>query len=94
MRFFSWLARLRSERDKALEIGGEFLEEGAKSAGSRGGTKEPAADLSAYLVKGKAAVDLIERVRIKMAIGGEVGRQRVEVIANRLCADILPGGVP
>ena len=94
MRFRLRFARLRAVVNELLEVQSDFCEERFQAAGGRLGGQEPATELPLDLVEGESAVDLVRGFRVQMSIGGDVGRQRVEVVADRLGAEVLPRRVP
>ena len=88
------LARSRAVGNELLEVQGDFCEKRFEAASGRLGGQEPATELPLDLVEGESAVDLVRGFRVQMSIGGDVGRQRVEVVADRFGAEVLPRRVP
>ncbi len=46
------------------------------------------------LVDREGAVDFVGGFRVEMSVRGDIGRQRVEVVEDRLGAEVLPRRVP
>ena len=88
-------SRSGARGDELLPVLGEFLEDGFEMAGGDAGKgQQPAAELPLDLVEGLGAVDLVGRVGVGTGVGGDIGRQRIEVVAERLGAEILLHHVP
>ena len=88
------LSRLGAIGDKLLEVERDFLEDGLETASGGGCGQEPTADLSLDLVDGQGAVDSVGRTGIEKRVGSDIGGQRIEVVENRLGAEILARRMP
>ena len=94
VRFRLGFSRLGAIGDELLEVQRDFLEDRLEAACGGGCSQEPTADLSLDLVDFQRAVDLVGGTGIKEGIGGDIGGQCIEVVEDRLGAEILARRMP
>ena len=94
MRFRLRFSRLGAIGDELLEVQRDFLEDGLEAASGGGCSQEPTAYLSLDLVDFQGAVDLVGRTGVEKGVGSDIGGQCIEVVEDRLGAEILARRMP
>jgi hypothetical protein len=94
MRLRLRFARLRTVGNELLEVQSDFCEKRFEAASGSLSGQEPATKLPLVLVDREGAVDFVRGFRVQMSICGDIGGQGVEVVVDRLGAEILPRRVP
>ncbi len=87
-------ARLRTVGNELLQVQSDFGEERFEAASGSLSGQDPATELPLDLVDGEDAVDLVQGFRVQMSIRGDIGRQRVAVVEDRLGPKVLARRVP
>ena len=94
MRLRLRFARLRTVGNELLEVQSDFCEERFEASSGALSGQKPATELALDLVDREGAVDFVQGFRVQMSRRGDIGRQGVEVVEDRLGAKVLARRVP
>ena len=94
MRLRLRFARLRTVGNELLEVQSDFCEERFEAASGSLSGQDPATELPLDLVDREGAVDFVQGFRVQMSRRGDIGRQGVEVVEDRLGTKVLARRVP
>ena len=95
MRFWSNGPRSAAVGHEFLKVGGDFGEQrGDLARAYRDDTSKDTRQETMQMTKGDRAIDAPRRIGGKVSLGGQIGRQGVEIVADHLGAGVLTGGQP